>query len=394
MNTRTPLQEPPDFSLVLGGPLFQMFRRARLSGPALELVHRRMLVITVCAWLPLAVLCVIEGHLYGGQTLTFLRDIESHVRLLVALPILIFAELVVHRRVGPAVKRFVERRVITSEDIPAFHAAVAGAIQARNSLWLELALLLFVYTAGHWVWQNEVALGAATWYAVPQGTSVHLTPAGYWYGFVSIPIFQFILFRWYLRLVIWFWLLWRVSRLNLHLLPTHPDRAGGIGFLGGDSYAFGPILFAQGALTAGLIASRIFYQGQSLLSFKVTIVAVVGFFILVILGPLTMFTPHLFRTKRAGLSAYGTLATDYVDDFDRKWIRGGAKGEDILGTADIQSLADLGNSYAVVREMRLVPFALSDVALLIGAVALPILPLVLTIMPLEELVSRLIKILF
>lgn len=394
MSTPTPPEEPSDFSLVLGGPLFQMCRRAHLSGPALELVQRRLLVITLFAWLPLAALCAIEGHLYGGQTLTFLRDIESHVRLLVALPVLIYAELLVHRRVGPLVKRFVERRVITSEDIPAFHAAVAGAKRARNSLWLELALLLFVYTVGHWVWQHEVALGAATWYAVPEGTSVHLTPAGYWYGFVSIPIFQFILFRWYLRLVIWFWLLWRVSRLNLHLLPTHPDRAGGIGFVGGDSYAFAPILFAQGALTAGLIASRIFYQGQSLLSFKVTILAVVSFFILVILGPLTMFSPHLFRTKRAGLSAYGTLATNYVDDFDQKWIRGGAKGEDILGTADIQSLADLGNSYAVVREMRLVPFALSDVALLAGAVALPILPLVLTVMPLEDLVSRLIKIVF
>jgi hypothetical protein len=394
MTMPTPLEGPSDFSLVLGGPLFQMFRQAHLSGPALELVHRRMLVITLFAWLPLAALSTIEGHLFGTQGLTFMRDIELHVRLLVALPVLIFAELVVHHRIGPLLKRFLERQVVTAEDTPAFLAAVAVARRVRNSPWLEIALLIFVYTVGHWVWQNQVALGSATWYAVPEGASIHLTPAGYWYGFVSIPIFQFILFRWYLRLVIWFWLLWRVSRLNLHLVPTHPDRAGGIAFLGGDSYAFGPILFAQGALMAGLIASRIFYQGQSLMSFKVTIVAVAGFFVLVILGPLTMFTGHLFRTKRAGLSAYGTLATVYVDDFDGKWIRGGAKGEEILGTADIQSLADLGNSYAVVREMRLVPVALSDVAQLVAAVALPILPLVLTIMPIEELVSRLIQIAF
>ena len=394
MTTPTPPQEPSDFSLVLGGPLFQMCRRAHLSGPALELVQRRMLIITLFAWLPLAALSAIEGHLFGSQTLTFLHDIELHVRFLVALPVLIYAELVVHRRIGPAVKRFVERRVITPEDTAKFDAAVADATGARNSAWLELALLLFVYTVGHWVWQNEVALEAATWYAVPEGMGIHLTHAGYWYGFVSIPIFQFILFRWYLRLVIWFWLLWRVSRLNLHLLPTHPDRAGGIGFLGGSSYAFAPILFAQGALTAGLIVSRIFYQGQNLLSFKMTIAAVVAFFVLVILGPLTMFTPHLSRTKRSGLAAYGTLATDYADEFDQKWIRGGAKGEAILGTADIQSLADLGNSYAVVREMRLVPFALSDVGQLAAAVALPLLPLLLTVMPLEELVTRLIKIFF
>ncbi len=394
MTTPSPPQDPSDFSLVLGGPLFQMSRRAHLSGPALELVQRRMLVITLFAWLPLAALSAIDGHLLGSQTLTFVHDIELHVRFLVALPVLIYAELVVHRRLGPVVKRFVQRRMITPEDAAKFDAAVAAAKGTRNSAWLELALLLLVYTVGHWVWQNEVALEATTWYAVPAGTGIRLTHAGYWYSFVSIPIFQFIWFRWYLRLVIWFWLLWRVSRLNLHLLPTHPDRAGGLGFLGGSSFAFAPILFAQGVLTAGLVASRVFYQGQSFLSFKTTIAAVVAFFVLMILAPLTMFTPHLSRTKRRGLAAYGTLATAYADDFDQKWLRGGAGGEAILGTADIQSLADLGNSYAVVMEMRPVPFTLSDVGQLAATVALPLLPLLLTVMPLEEIVTRLIKIFF
>ena len=394
MTNPTPPEQPTDFSLVLGGPLFQMCRRTHLSGPALELLNRRMLTITLIAWVPLVALSAVDGHLFGGSTLTFLGDIESHVRLLVALPALIWAELVVHHRIGPVVKRFVERRVVRPEDTPAFHSAVTAATRARNSPWLEMALLLFVYTVGHWVWQHEVALGASTWYAVPEGTDVHLTRAGLWYGFISIPIFQFILFRWYLRLVIWFWLLWRISRLNLHLVPTHPDRAGGIGFVGGNSYAFGPILFAQGALTAGVIASRIFYQGQTLLSFKMMIAGMVSFFVLVIVGPLAMFTPQLFRAKRNGLADYGLLATIYVDDFDGKWIRGAAQGEALLGSADIQSLADLGNSFAVVREMRLVPFALRDVLQLVAAVVLPLLPLLLTSMPIDELLTRLLTIMF
>ncbi len=111
---------------------------------------------------------------------------------------------------------------------------------------------------------------------------------------------------------------------------------------------------------AGLIASRILYNGESLMSFKLSLVGLVDFFVLVILGPLTVFSLHLDRAKRRGLSEYGTLATVYTSDFDKEWVRGGARGEEILGTADIQSLADLGNSYAVVREMRLVPFALTD----------------------------------
>jgi hypothetical protein len=352
------------------------------------------MIITLFAWLPLLLLSAFEGHLLGSQNLSFLRDIESHVRLLLALPVLIIAELIVHRRNGPMVKRFVERGVVTAADSPKFSAAIEAAVRARDTPWLEFALMLFVLTAGHWIWRQGATLGAANWYATPDRTGLHLTLAGYWFCFVSIPLFQFILLRWYLRLCIWFQFLWRVSRLNLRLLPAHPDRAGGIGFLGKSSYAFTPILFAQGTLMAGLIASRILFLGESLMSFKLSVVALVAFFVLVILGPLTVFSPLLERAKRRGLNEYGTLATVYVGDFDEKWVRGGAKGEEILGTADIQSLADLANSYAVVREMRLVPFALTDVARLAIATAVPALPLLLTIMPLEELVSRLIKIIF
>jgi hypothetical protein len=394
MTTPELLQESPDFSLVIGGPLYQIWRRSRLSGPALELVRRRVLAISLVAWLPLAVLSAVESHLFGTQSLAFFRDIESHVRFLLALPALILAELAVDRRLRPAVKLFAERGIITPEDRPKFDAAIESAIRACNSAPLELALLLCVYTGGIWIWRNEVALGATTWYGVPDGAAIHLTLAGYWFSFVSIPIFQFILFRWYLRLVIWFLFLWRVSRLNLNLLPAHPDRAGGIGFLGGSSFAFSPILFAQGALLAGVIASRILYQGQSLLSFKVSIAGMVGLFVVAILGPLTMFTSHLSRTKRSGMREYGTLATAYVADFDKKWIRGRGNGEAILGSADIQAFADLGSSYRAVRDMRPVPFSLNDAIRLASAAAVPILPLMLTIMPLEELVTRLFKLIF
>ena len=391
-----PTPEPPDFSLVLGGPLFQLFRRTRLSGDALELLRRRILAITLFTWLPLLFLSLLEGRAFGGAIkIPFLSDIEAHVRFLIALPMLVFAELVVHRRVSPLVRRFVERRIVVTEDLPGFNAAVNSALRARNSVAVELTLLFLVYTLGLWIWRSQIALGAATWYALPDRTGFHFTWAGYWYAFVSIPVFQFILLRWYMRLVLWFRLLWRISRLNLHLTAAHPDRAGGIGFLGKSSYAFGPILFAQGALLAGLIANRVLYEGRSLTSFKMEAAGLIGAFVLFILGPLVMFTPQLDRTRRKGSAEYGLLANRYVFGFEEKWIRGGAPemGE-LLGTGDIQSLADLGNSYAMVREMRIVPFGIQDMARLAAATAAPLLPLTLTIFSLEELVSRLIKILF
>ena len=390
------IQPPADFSLVQGGPLFQMYRRAHLSGDSLGLLHRRILVITLFAWLPLLLLSVLEGRALGGPiNIPFLRDIEAHVRFLIALPMLIATELVVHGRLGPAVRRFVERQIVVPEDRPKFDAALKSALRVRNSVAVEISLLILVYTLGVWLWRSQVALGSATWYAMPDATHLHLTGAGYWYAFVSIPIFQFILLRWYMRLVIWFRFLWQVSRLNLHLTAAHPDRAGGIGFLGKSSYAFAPILFAQGALLAGLIASRVLYEGRSLLSFKMEAAGFIGFFVLCILGPLVMFSPRMERTKRKGQAEYGLLANQYVFGFEEKWIRGGPPdvGE-LLGTGDIQSLADLGNSYSMVREMRIVPFALDDIALLAAATAAPLLPVTLTIFSLEELLTRLAKILF
>ena len=325
----------------------------------------------------------------------FLHDIETHVRLLVALPVLIAAELIVHSRIRPVVNAFLVRRIVLQPDVPRFLAAIESAKRLRNSVPVELGLLFLVFTLWQWLWRSEVALRTATWYAIPQGGHLNLTTAGYWYAFVSIPVFQFILLRWYLRFFIWFRFLWQLSRLNLHLIPTHPDRAGGLAFLGKSAYAFSPILFAQGTLLAGLIASRVLYEGENLFSFKMQAVAFIGFFLVFVLGPLTMFTPQLARAKRKGLADYGLLANRYVEGFEQKWVLGDrTEADGLLGSGDIQSLADLGNSYAAVKEMRPIPFDLQDIARLAAATAVPLLPLGLTVFSLEELVTRIVKILF
>jgi hypothetical protein len=386
------LKEPHDFSLVLGGPIFQFFRRSHLAGEGLELLHRRLLIITLAAWLPLLLLSTFSSLAGNTGRLSFLHDVEVHVRFLIALPVLVAAELIVHSRTRPVVRRFVERRIVLPQDLPRFHSAIESAVRLRNSIPIEAGLLLFVYTFGLWLWHGRIGLDTSTWYGMPGGRW-HLTSAGFWYVFVSMPILQFILLRWYLRLFIWFRFLWHVSRINLNLIPTHPDRSAGLAFLGRSAYAFGPILFAQGAMLAGLVASRVLYRGETLLSFKLQIGGFVAFFVLAILGPLLMFTPQMARAKRKGLADYDLLAQRYVESFEQKWVlRDPAPSEELLGAADIQSLADLGNSYALVREMRSVPFGLEDISRLAAATAAPLLPLLFTIFSPEELIMRVIKV--
>jgi len=394
-----PTGQMPDFSLVLGGPLFRLYRRMHLSGPVLESLGRRVLVITLFVWLPLLVLSALAGHAFGrGFEMRFLQDVEANARFLIALPALIIAEATVHRRISPLVPRFVERRIVATEDLPAFTSSVTSAMRLRDSNMVEGTLLALVYTLGLWIWRAEIALGVATWYAHPDAKHLNLTLAGYWYAFVSVPFFQFILLRWYMRLMVWFRLLWQISKLNLHLTAAHPDQAGGIGYLGTGSYGFGPILFAQGTLLAGLIASRVLHDGQNLRSFEMEAAGYVAFFVLVIIGPLVMFTPKLDDVLRKGSAEYGLLANRYVFGFEEKWIREGATNpNNLLGTPDLQSLADLGNSYSMVRKMRIFPFGLQVVTRLASITAAPLLALALTVLSPEEvheLLGRLAKIFF
>jgi len=215
------LRELPDFSLVLGGPIFQLFRRSHLVGDSLEFLYRRLLVITLVAWLPLLLLTIFDTSAGNLGRLSFVHDVEVHVRFLIALPVLIAAELIVHWRIRAVVRNFVERRIVLTGDLPRFQSAIESALRLRNLVPVELGLVLFVYVCGLWLWQGRVPLETSTWYGTPGGRW-HLTAAGLWYVFISIPILQFVRLRWYLRLFIWFRFLWQVSRLNLHLVPLTP----------------------------------------------------------------------------------------------------------------------------------------------------------------------------
>ncbi len=387
-----------NFSVVLGGPLFQLLRRAHIADDALEMVRQRVLVISLIAWLPLLVLAAVDGQLLDGSVaIPFLLDLEVHIRFLVAVPLLIVAELVVHRRLRPIARAFLDRGIIPEASVAQFDEAVRSAFRLRNSVAAELLLIAVVYGVGIFVvWHHYSALQTtATWYAVPSPDGLTLSLAGFWYAYVSVPIFQFLLLRWYFRLFVWTRFLWHVSRIELSLIPTHPDRVGGLGFLANTVYAFMALLAAHGAMLSAQFANRIFFAGASLTDFKVETGAMVLFLLCLIFVPLLVFSPQLANAKRKGLSEYGMLAQRYVREYDAKWLRGGAPADEpLVGSADIQSLADLGNSFDVIRTMRIAPMTKDAILRLAVAVLLPILPLALTMMSLEDLLKRLFGLVF
>ena len=391
------LPDPQDFSLVLGGPLYQLLRRAHLSDDGLMLQRRRVVVISMVVWLPLLVLTAIHGQLWGGNiAVPFLLDVDIHIKFLVVVPLLVGAELVVHRRLRAVARTFQDRRLIPEDATARLDAAIASAYRLRNSVLAEVLLIAFVYVVGISIlWRQHFALDAATWYATPTTDGSRLTVAGLWYGYVSLPIFQFLLCRWYFRLLIWTRLLWQVSRIKLNLVPTHPDRLGGLGFLSNTAYAFVPLLMAHGGLWAGYLANQIFHAGASLTDFRLEILLLAILMVILVGGPLLVFAPQLAEARRTGLREYGTLAQQYVRAFDAKWVRGERPADEpMLGSGDFQSLADLGNSLEVVRGMRVVPLTKEAMFQLAVATVAPIAPLLLTLMPLEDLLKKLLGVIF
>jgi hypothetical protein len=379
------------FSLWSPTPVQSLYRRLGLATDAFERNVSRTIAITTIAWLPLFIFSTLDGFAWTGTGIPFLRDFDLQARLLVALPLLVGGEKWVHQQISEAVCQFVERRIVSGGAVAGFDAAIESALKLSGSLVAELLILIIVYASG-WAFGSSFSeLSGSTWLGRAVGTDVARTAAGWWYLLVSRPLFQFVLVRWYYRLFLWGRFLWHVSRLRLQLIPTHPDRRAGLGFLSDFSYAFAPFLFAHGTMVAGRVANGVVHAGLTFTRFEFELVVVPLSALVIVLAPELVFTARLWSAKRAGLLHYGVLAEEYVREFDNKWIRGHPDLQTLLGSSDVQSLADLANSFAIVRELRLVPSLKESVLTLAVITVLPLAPLPLTVISGSELFERLVK---
>ncbi len=391
------LKDPDDFSLVAGGPLFRLWRRTGLAGDGMQMPHRRILFAVALIWLPPLLLSMIDGRAWGDAVvMPFVRDVENQVRMLVAVPLLILAEVRIHRELPSVLRCFIDRGLISAAERPRFDAAVASAMRLRNSVAAELIVVVLVYAIGILVIRRtQFALEVETWYAATVDGRWQLTYAGWWGAFVSMPVVQFLCVRWFFRLIVWGRFLWQVSRIPMNLEPAHPDCAAGLHFIALTERACWTLMLGMGAVLSGMIANKILYTGANLLDFKVEIVGMVALLSFLVFGPMLAFTPKLLQVKHHAIEEYGRLGQRYAREFHHKWIHGEhPAGEPLLGSGDIQSLADLRNSFIVVKDIHWTPFDVWDVVTLTAFTLIPLAPLLLTVFSVEELLDRLLKTLF
>jgi hypothetical protein len=373
----------PEFAL-FGGPLQRMGRRLGLvrGGNTVWLG----VALGLLAWGVLVVLALLQGV---GTKAFSLAVLGIHVRFLVAVPLFFLCETWVGPRMADFVLGLVRSGVVRESDRPALAEVIRRVNRLKDPWPAEIAFLLVVLA---FVFIEPVAdLPGRTgnWKMLVSETGGGVGPVLGWYLWFCLPLFRFLLLRWLWHLGLWCYFLWRLQRLDLHLVPTHPDHVAGLGYLEivqehfcALALAISVVLsasFAEG-IAAGSMAFETLYHQIPMVLFLVA---------LLFLGPLLLFMPRLWACRVIGVRDYTRLASDYVDAFERKWVRGeNPSGDSVLGTPDLQSLADLTNSVTVVHAMRWGPASRRLVLGLVAATLFPMLPLVFFRYPVSEVAAR------
>ena len=375
-----------DRLLLFGGPLHRLGRRLGLVGRDFDSVPLG-LALGAFLWLVLALLSWTEG--VAGKLFEF-SAIGVHVRLLIALPLLFLAETLIAPRMATFIETIVRSGVVPPPAVPALRDELRSIRRWADSwlpesIFLLVALLLAMAGSHLHLYGTSASLGA-------ESTAAATTFAGQWYGTVCLTIVRFLLLRWLWRLLLWCRFLWRVTRLDLHLVPTHPDRQAGLGYLQVVQAQFMPVVVAISAIQASGLAEDIARGNLQFEAVAPAVVMLLAVLAALFLGPLLIVGPRLRAARISGLESYMELASRYVIAFEKKWLApGSVPGEPFLGTPDLQSLADLQGSMGAVDELRWLPISLRLAMFQLAATLLPMAPLLLLKYPIAELSQKLIE---
>jgi hypothetical protein len=354
-------------SLVRGGLFYRVQRAFGLIHPNHWDLGYRVAFLMAVSWLPLL---LITALMNPEGLVSLIRDYRVHARLLIAVPVLLVGEVLMETRFRTVVGHIRQAALLDASDLVQMDNVIAKLLRARNSLLPEsvILLLLMVRTATSY----KGLVDTTPWLSRLSGAELHLTAAGWYAVLVSTSIFQFLL-----GLALWRWLLWtffafKLSRLNLKLVPTHPDKHGGLGFLGLTSAAFAPIAFSATAVIGATWRQDILHHGAHLINFRLPAIVLAVVIALIALGPLAFFVPRLAALRRKGILEYGILGQLHSTEFHEKWIlhRAGREAE-FLTAPESSTLADYGTAYQRIEQMNAFPADKGALYTLAAAVLIP-----------------------
>lgn len=372
------------FSLTAGGPFYRLLVRLGM-GPGTNMLRAWWLAAAM--WVPMAIGEGVRLAGFGGQLDPLMRDLSVHVRLLVALPILIAAERLLEDTARSAMNSMYVGKFC---DVQLLDRVVARAMRFRDSAWAEIVIAVIAVVGGQLaLWRVVGPSGVFAAHGDELG--VAWTFPRVWYAVVALPFVQFVLLRWVWRWLIWCYVVVRISRLPLQLLATHADGACGLVALARPMNGFSGFTFACSSIVAAAWGTKII-EGRETFDGLLPLVAV---FLVIALAaaaaPLLSLSGHLFRARRRTLAQYGDFMRAYVLQFHAKWIEARGRGGEALGTSDIQSLADLGHSFGTASKTRMFVFGPRNVLAVWFAGFAPMIPLFASRLTVQHVIDRIAR---
>jgi len=386
-------QEAPELalSLVRGDALFRLQRRIGLVPAGGLGVGRRAIFFALLSWAPIAVWAVLAHRaLPGAVAEPLLQHFGVHIRCLVAIPLFIVAEGVAHALTTRLIPFLSSSGLVRESDRPQLREILRGAAHLRDSTlpWVAVAALVFAWTL---LSPNPAELHEVVW-ADESGNRPQMGFGGFWFLYVARPIYAALLLGWVWRVVLLFVLFSRIAALGLEIVPTHPDGAGGLGFLEQLCIGWSPVVFGISAVLASRWAHEVVYHDVAVQSLRLPMLAFGVLALVLFLSPLLVWMPRLGAAKRAALLEYSALVGRHGRLVRRRWIlREPVDDSGLLGAPEIGPVADTLALYESVRKMRALPIGRQALVAIALPAAIPMLGVVAIEVPVRELLLKVLS---
>jgi hypothetical protein len=387
MDTPQPTRSDEEFDLMRNDALLR-WQRALHIAPAEGLgVVRRALFFTLFTWLPLAVWAAVNHRLLdaaSGEPL--LAHYGIHVRCLVAIPLFILAEGMAAPIVGRIVRQFRTAGIVSDAQQDAFSAALGATARLRDASlpWVAIIALALAWSLG--------GPGGDPHEMSWAESGSDLGFGGWWFLVVARPIFIVLALGWLWRIVLQIVLFHRISRLDLSLVPTHPDRHGGLGFVSKLPSAMFLVSLAVSAVLASRWMHDVVFHGQSIVAFKLPLLVFVALWSILLLLPLLVLAPRIAALKRKALLDYGALVGSHGRLVHRRWILGRpVAGDALLDAPELGPVADIAATYELVEKISPLPIGKTTLTAIAVPIALPMLFVAAQQIPLRDMLLKLLK---
>lgn len=354
-----------------------------------------LLPMTIC-WLPLALITSINGDFWTGNIKdSFITNFDSQVRFLICLPILILSEELISARLGLILGQFKNSGIVRKKDYQAFDNILSRGGRFLQSKWTIVMIILICYFQVFAVLSYESEFTSVlTWQVKDSSQGLELNAAGWWNALISRPVVFFLFLQWLVRIIVWGWILRKISFLDLVLFPIHPDLSGGMGFIGYALRFFSPIAFAISATIAGNMADFILIEGLSIKSFAFPGLAYLIFITLLFTLPLFSFTRKLIEGREKSVFENYDFANGMYRELRNKLLKGyDLVQEDDLKLPDFSAASDLSAIMDNSLNMKYIPFTFRDLIPLWTMAFLPFIVIIFMEIPISELFKVLMALL-